>query len=85
MNNGRQAYVEFVPGQKGVSGSYNEIRKFLTKDQYEALKSSGEPVVVQETPAVQAAPAAPPTNGAPVPSAGVSLPPALSAAQNIVS
>tara|TARA_R100000995_G_scaffold84534_1_gene63513 strand:- start:1038 stop:1646 length:609 start_codon:yes stop_codon:yes gene_type:complete len=88
MNNGRQAYVEFVPGQKGVSGSYNEIRKFLTKVQYEALKSSGESAPVQESPVVQAAPvtpAAPPTNGAPVPSAGVSLPPAVSAAQNIVS
>jgi len=88
MNNGRQAYVEFVPGQKGVSGSYNEISKFMTQSQYEALKSVGDTSVTQAKPVVQAEPVAqvtPPTNGAPVPSAGVSLPPALSAAQSIVS
>jgi hypothetical protein len=88
MNNGRQAYVEFVPGQRGVSGSYNEISKFMTKSQYEALKSAGNAPTAQEKPVAQAEPVAqatPPANGAPVPSAGVALPPAVSAAQSIVS
>ena len=91
MNNGRVAYVEFEPGQKGVSGSYNEVKRFLTKAQYTALsgaveeapvKAEPEPVQVAAKPVV-AAPT--PTNGAPVPSAGVSLPPPVSAAQGIVS
>lgn len=40
-NGGRKAYVEFVPGQQGVQGSYAKINKFLTKDQYEKAKASG--------------------------------------------
>ena len=94
MNNGRSAYVEFVPGQKGVSGSYNEIKKFMNKAQYEAMKEVDSDVVAA-TPAPAAAPAAAPVqavaapttpaNGAPVPPAGVALPPPASAAQGIVS
>jgi hypothetical protein len=40
-NGGRKAYVEFVPGQQGVQGSYATINKFLSKDQYEKAKASG--------------------------------------------
>ena len=40
-NGGRKAYVEFVPGQQGVQGSYAAINKFLSKDQYEKAKASG--------------------------------------------
>jgi len=83
MNNGRVAYVEFEPGQKGVAGSYNEIKRFLTKEQFEALSevSNEKPV---ETVAQKPAAPEPTTNGAPVPPSGVSLPPPVSAAQNIV-
>jgi len=77
-NGGRKAHVEFVPGQKGVQGSYNEIGKWLSKKQFEALKGASN-----ATPSVAAKPAV--TNGAPVPSAGVSLPPPASTAQGIVS
>ncbi len=77
QNGGRKAHVEFIPGQKGVQGSYNEIGKWLTKKQFEAMKGA-----VNTQPATTA-PAAP--NGAPVPPAGVSLPPPASAAQGIVS
>ena len=83
MNNGRLAYVEFTPGQKGVAGSYNEISRFLTKHQYSALSSiANQP----EQKPVETAPVSNPvtTNGAPVPPAGVSLPPPSSAAQGIV-
>ena len=78
QNQGRKAYIEFVPGQKGVQGSYNEIGKWLTKKQYEALRSADN-----QTGTTNAAPAV--SNGAPVPPAGVSLPPPASAAQGIVS
>ena len=37
-NGGRQAYVEFIPGQKGVQGSYSTIRRFVTKAVFEANK-----------------------------------------------
>ena len=40
-NGGRKAFVEFVPGQQGVQGSYAKINKFLTKEQYEKAKASG--------------------------------------------
>jgi hypothetical protein len=77
QNQGRKAYIEFVPGQKGVQGSYNEIGKWLNKQQFEALKNSEKSETVSSAPAV--------SNGAPVPPAGVSLPPPASAAQGIVS
>ena len=82
MNNGRLAYVEFTPGQKGVSGSYSEVNKFITKSQYEFLTSSTEAPAAEMKTEVQAAPAV--NNGAPVPPAGVALPPPASAAQSIV-
>jgi len=85
MNNGRLAYVEFVPGQKGVAGSYNEISRFMTQAQYEALKAAGVKVTTDETVTAAPAPAPAPSNGAPVPPAGVALPPPHSAAQGIVS
>ena len=37
-NGGRQAYVEFIPGQKGVQGSYSTIRRFVTKAVFDANK-----------------------------------------------
>ena len=77
QNQGRKAFVEFIPGQKGVQGSYNEIGKWLTKQQFDALKKSTNVVSTNSAPAV--------SNGAPVPPAGVSLPPPASAAQGIVS
>lgn len=77
QNGGRKAHVEFIPGQKGVQGSYNEIGKWLNKKQFEAMKGA-----VNTQPATTA-PAAP--NAAPVPPTGVSLPPPASAAQGIVS
>jgi hypothetical protein len=40
-NGGRKAFVEFVPGQQGVQGSYARINKFLTKEQYEKAIASG--------------------------------------------
>jgi hypothetical protein len=89
-NGGRKAYVEFVPGQQGVQGSYARINKFLTKEQYEkAVASGSKPVareaggVPQSRPAVPGAiPAAPSAaSGAPVqsvapaPAGGLRLPP----------
>ena len=99
VNGGRKGYVECVPGQQGVQGSYSTINRWMNRAQHESLKNSGNPTPTQNTaPAVntpaQAAPAsapvanaAPPVNGggtaAPVP--GVALPPPPSAAQTIVS
>mgnify|MGYP003111166109 CR=1 FL=1 len=79
-NGGRKAHIEFIPGQKGVQGSYNEIGKWLSKAQFNALKGASTKAPVT------AAPSAPPavSNGAPVPSVGVSLPPPASTAQGIV-
>jgi hypothetical protein len=78
QNGGRKAHIEFIPGQKGVQGSYNEVGKWLNKKQFDALK--GAAVASSSTAAKPAV-----TNGAPVPSAGVSLPPPASTAQGIVS
>jgi hypothetical protein len=77
-NGGRKAHIEFVPGQKGVQGSYNEIGKWLNKKQFNALKSASN-----AAPSTATKPAV--SNGAPVPSTGVSLPPPASTAQGIVS
>jgi hypothetical protein len=89
-NGGRKAFVEFVPGQQGVQGSYARINKFLTKEQYEKAVASGiKPVsrdaggVPQNRPSVPGAiPAAPSAaSGAPVqsvapaPAGGLRLPP----------
>jgi hypothetical protein len=89
-NGGRKAYVEFVPGQQGVQGSYARINKFLTKEQYEkALASGAKPVareaggVPQSRPSVpgaipaapSAAAGAPVQSVAPAPAGGLRLPP----------
>ena len=90
-NGGRKAYVEFVPGQQGVQGSYAKINKFLSKEQYEKAKASGStPVAAADRGAPRAAapaipgaiPAAPSAAvGAPVqavapaPAGGLRLPP----------
>lgn len=89
-NGGRKAYVEFVPGQQGVQGSYARINKFLSKEQYEKAVASGtKPVsrdnggVPQGRPsvpgAVPAAPSAaagtPVSTTAPAPAGGLRLPP----------
>ncbi len=37
-NGGRKAYVEFIPGQKGVQGSFSTIRRFVTEAVYNAEK-----------------------------------------------
>lgn len=83
MNNGRLAYVEFTPGQKGVAGSYNEINRFITKAQYQSLKEAVVESAAAPSNTDQPEPPVP-ANGAPVPPAGVSLPPPVSAAEGIV-
>lgn len=89
-NGGRKAFVEFVPGQQGVQGSYARINKFLTKEQYEKAVASGiKPVeranggAVQSRPSVpgvvpaapSAAAGAPVSTVAPAPAGGLRLPP----------
>lgn len=84
-NHGRQGYVDFVPGQKGVTGSYNEIKGWLNKSAYEARKDSVAPVQAAAAAAPAAAPVpAAATNGV-APSTGAVLPPPPSVAQGIVS
>ena len=83
QNGGRQGYVEFTPGQRGVQGSFSSIDQWINKARYDALVAAGTTV----KPAVEAAPVATtaPANGAAAPASGVALPPPPSAAQNIVS
>jgi hypothetical protein len=91
-NGGRKAYVEFVPGQQGVQGSYATINKFMGKVAFEAAVASGvKPTVAQfsnggggglaSAPSVpMAAPSAPVSVAvAPVPAGGLRLPPPPSA------
>ena len=87
----RSAYVEFIPGQAGVKGSFSTINAWLSKERYEAMKDSGDAPVAKEfrkaAPTATAAPS--PVSTAPVPSNGVGkvapqLPPPPSAAQTIV-
>ena len=92
-NGGRKAYVEFVPGQQGVQGSYATINKFMTKAAFEAAVASGaKPTVVTRgavaggsnlaaAPAVPSAvtPAPAAVSVAPVPAGGLRLPPPPSA------
>lgn len=89
-NGGRKAYVEFVPGQQGVQGSYAEITKFMDKAAFEkavasGVKPSGRSGVPQKTSApvvpgtVPASPSAS-VGGvvgtvAPAPAGGLRLPP----------
>ena len=93
----RKGYVEFVPGQKGVDGSYNTIKNWLTKTAFDALKASGETPSVaptntngsslgglpRNTGAVGTANVA--GNGAGAPTITTNLPPAPSLAQGVVS
>ena len=93
QNGGRKAYVEFVPGQQGVQGSYATINKFMTKAAFEAAVASGaKPTVVTRgavaggsnlaaAPAVPSAvtPAPAAVSVAPVPAGGLRLPPPPSA------
>jgi len=90
-NGGRKAFVEFVPGQQGVQGSYARINKFLTKEQYEKAKASGSVPVSRDAgsasrsaaPSIPGAiPAAPSASAgaavqtvAPAPAGGLRLPP----------
>ena len=90
-NGGRKAYVEFVPGQQGVQGSYARINKFLTKEQYEKAVASGTkpvsrdaagavrtsaPVVPGAIPAAPSAVVGAPVQAvAPAPAGGLRLPP----------
>jgi hypothetical protein len=89
-NGNRKAFVEFVPGQAGVQGSYPRINKFLTKEQYEKAIASGakptaqanngatggRPSVPGSVPAAPSAAAgAPVQTVAPAPAGGLRLPP----------
>ena len=85
-NGGRKAFVEFVPGQQGVQGSYARINKFLTKEQYEKAVASGSKPVSRDAGirpsvpgAIPAAPSAaagtPVSTVAPAPAGGLRLPP----------
>lgn len=84
-NGGRKGYVEFVPGQQGVEGSFSKIVRWVNKAQYDALKSSGATVKTEATVAATQAKAAPVANGAGAPAVQATLPPPPSAAQQIVS
>ncbi len=84
-NGGRKGYVEFVPGQQGVEGSFSKIVRWVNKAQYDALKSSGATVKTEATVAATQAKAAPVVNGAGAPAVQATLPPPPSAAQQIVS
>jgi hypothetical protein len=89
-NGGRKAYVEFVPGQQGVQGSYAEITKFMDKAGFEKAVASGvKPSARAGVPGKTSAPAVPgsvpaaPSSGvggivssvAPAPAGGLRLPP----------
>jgi len=89
-NGGRKAYVEFVPGQQGVQGSYAEITKFMSKDQHDkAVASGAKPTARAAVPTKTSAPVGPgmvpaaPSSGvggvvasvAPAPAGGLRLPP----------
>jgi len=92
----RKGFVEFVPGQKGVEGSYNTIKNWLSKSAFEALKASGNKPTVDAAPATAGIGGLPQNNGASVapnvagngagaPTITTGLPPAPSLAQNVVS
>jgi hypothetical protein len=90
-NGDRKAFVEFVPGQQGVQGSYAKINKFLTKEQYEKAVASGikpaaaadrgaprtsAPPIVGAIPAAPSAAVGAPVQAvAPAPAGGLRLPP----------
>lgn len=90
-NHGRKGYVEFVPGQKGVQGSFSTIKSWLSESAYTARKASGVSVQAAApvaSAAVSTAAPVPPAasgNGIAAPSAGAALPPPPSLAQNITN
>jgi len=84
-NGGRRAYIEFVPGQQGVQGSYNKIVRWMNKAEHDALVASGTQAAAPKAPVTAAPNPAAPTNGAVAPSIQATLPPPPSAAQGIVS
>lgn len=88
-NGGRKAYIEFVPGQQGVQGSYNKVVRWMNKATFEALTAAGTQVAAPAAAAAPAKTTAPnpvvPSNGAAAPSIQATLPPPPSAAQSIVS
>ena len=82
--------------QKGVEGSYNTIKNWLSKSAFEALKASGNKPTVDAAPATAGIGGLPQNNGASVapnvagngagaPTITTGLPPAPSLAQNVVS
>ena len=81
QNGGRQGYVEFTPGQKGVANSYSSIDSWVTADVFEAMKGKAPEVQAQtQVPAqaqapAQAAQAPAPTAAIPgVPANGAGIP-----------
>ena len=84
-NGGRKGYVEFVPGQQGIEGSFSKIVRWMNKAQYDALKSSGATVKSDDTVAATQVSTASVANGAGAPAVQATLPPPPSAAQQIVS
>ena len=90
----RKGYVEFIPGQRGVQGSYSTIKSWVSKATYEQLKDTevAQPAAAAPAtnnnlnlPPATASVAPMPANGAGAPSVGAALPPPPSAAQQIVS
>ena len=88
-NGGRKAYIEFVPGQQGVQGSYNKVVRWMNKATFEALTAAGTQAAAPAAAAAPAKTAAPNpvvvSNGAAAPAIQDTLPPPPSAAQSIVS
>ena len=91
QNHGRKGYIEFVPGQKGVQGSFSTIKSWLTQSQYQARKASGASSAATSVASAPTATTAAPvpvaagSNGVSAPSAGAALPPPPSVAQNIAN
>lgn len=88
QNHGRKGYIDFVPGQKGVQGSFSTIKSWMTKAQYQARKAAGvAPAAAAPAATTTAAPVpvAASSNGVSAPSAGAALPPPPSVAQGIAN
>jgi hypothetical protein len=90
----RKGYVEFIPGQRGVQGSYSNVKSWVSKATYDQLKDTevAQPAAAAPAtnnnlnlPPATATMAPMPANGAGAPSVGAALPPPPSAAQQIVS
>tara|TARA_R110001583_G_scaffold114487_4_gene264971 strand:+ start:1083 stop:1715 length:633 start_codon:yes stop_codon:yes gene_type:complete len=92
QNHGRHGYVEFVPGQKGVQGSFSTIKAWMNESTYKARKDAGvtaeaDAPVATSAPAISTAAPVPPaaSNGVAAPSTGATLPPAPSLAQGLAN